>query len=74
VIKNSFKKKFGEQLRTLREERELSQEALAAAAKLHRTHISLLERGERSARLETIEALAKALKIQPAELMPTIKI
>ena len=72
--RNTFKKKFGERLRALREESGLSQEALAAKAKLHRTHISLLERGERSARLETIEALSRALKIQPAELMPKIKI
>lgn len=50
----------------------MSQEALADAAKLHRTHISLIERGQRSVRLETIERLARALGVQPAELMPRL--
>jgi len=52
----------------------MSQEVLANAAGLHRTHISLIERGERSARLETIYRLAKALGLQPADLMPDIDI
>lgn len=50
----------------------MSQEALANAARLHRTHISLIERGQRSVRLETIERLATALRVQPGGLMPTI--
>ena len=52
----------------------MSQEALADAASLHRTHISLIERGQRSARLETVERLAFALGVQPARLMPTIRL
>ncbi|QNN25487.1 helix-turn-helix transcriptional regulator [Planctomycetales bacterium ZRK34] len=67
-----FSRNFGEQVRTLREAAELSQEALAAKAGLHRTHISLIERGQRSVRLETIERLAIALGVQPAALMPAI--
>lgn len=50
----------------------MSQEELADAADLHRTHISLIERGQRSVRLETIERLATALQVQPADLMPQI--
>lgn len=72
--KRDFAQQFGTRLRELRLERELSQEALAFEAKLHRTHISLIERGQRSVRLETIEALAKALKVQPSEMMPKIKL
>jgi len=72
VAKSAFKNDFGDRVRSLREERNLSQEALADAAKLHRTHISLIERGERSVRLETIEALARAFGVQPADLMPSI--
>jgi transcriptional regulator with XRE-family HTH domain len=63
---------FGQRLCELREQRGLSQESLADAASLHRTHISLIERGQRSVRLETIERLALALQVQPAELMPAI--
>jgi len=50
----------------------MSPRPLAHAAGLHRTHISLIERGRRSVRLETIEALAKALEVQPAKLMPRV--
>jgi len=63
---------FGGKVQELRKARGLTQEALADAAGLHRTHISLIETGKRSVQLETIEQLAKALKVQPAELMPTI--
>lgn len=72
--KTAFAKEFGAIVREHRESLELSQEALADAAQLHRTHISLIERGQRSVRLETIEALAKALGVQPSALMPTIKL
>ena len=67
-----FVRQFGNRVRELREERGWSQEALADAAGLHRTHISLIERGQRAVRLETIESLAIALRVQPAELMPTV--
>jgi len=69
----SFREKFGKNVRQARLDRGLSQEGLAGAANLHRTHISLIERGLRSARVETIERLALALRMQPAKLMPTIK-
>lgn len=71
---SGFAQQFGQRLRTYREERGLSQEELADAAHLHRTHISLIERGQRSVRLETIERLALALRIQPAALMPSIEL
>lgn len=71
---SSFIQDFGANIRNLREERDLSQEALADLAGLHRTHISLIERGQRSVRLETIEQLAIAFDIQPAELMPKLTI
>lgn len=71
---SGFARQFGLRVRSLREGRELSQEDLADAAKLHRTHISLIERGQRSVRLETIERLAIALRVQPSQLMPEIKL
>jgi transcriptional regulator with XRE-family HTH domain len=74
VTASGFVRQFGRNVRLIRERRALSQEALADAAGLHRTHISLIERGQRSARLETIQSLARALNVQPAELMPTIRI
>lgn len=69
---NSFARQFGERVRKTRTRRNMSQEALADAAGLHRTHISLIERGLRSVRLETIKRLALALRVQPATLMPRV--
>jgi transcriptional regulator with XRE-family HTH domain len=65
---NDPNQSFGRRLRVLRIARGLSQEDLAHAAGLHRTHISLIERDRRSVRLETIERLARALQIEPSEL------
>jgi transcriptional regulator with XRE-family HTH domain len=61
--------RFGERLRQLREHRGMSQEALAVAAQLHRTHISLIERGKRIVRLDTIERLANALDVKCHDLL-----
>lgn len=60
--------RFAARLRQLREDRGLSQEALATAAGLHRTHVSLIERGKRVVRLETVERLATALQVPVVEL------
>jgi transcriptional regulator with XRE-family HTH domain len=68
---NDAERSFGRRLRSLRIARGLSQEDLAHAAGLHRTHISLIERDQRSVRLETIERLAKALRIDPSDLFST---
>lgn len=48
----------------------MSQEKLADLAKLHRTYISSVERGERNVTIETVEKLAKALQVTMAQLMP----
>lgn len=68
---SDFAREFGEKLRSARADRAMTQESLAAAAGLHRTHISLIERGQRSIRLETIEQLARALSCEPGALMPS---
>jgi transcriptional regulator with XRE-family HTH domain len=60
-------------MRQLRLERGLSQEALGDAAGLHRTEISLLERGAREPRLTTIVRVARALKVRPAELIANVR-
>jgi transcriptional regulator with XRE-family HTH domain len=67
-----FTQRFGERLRVARVARGLSQEGLASAAGLHRTHISLIEQNKRSIRLETLARLASALQIDPADLIPTL--
>jgi len=56
---------FGRAIRGLRGRAGLSQEELAARSGLHRTYISILERGKRSPTLDTIAALAHALRRSP---------
>jgi transcriptional regulator with XRE-family HTH domain len=63
------KTRFAANLRARRRERGLSQDALARACKLHRTEISLLERGEREPRLSTVVRLARALRVPAASLL-----
>jgi transcriptional regulator with XRE-family HTH domain len=60
---------FGRTLRTLREERKLTQEKLAQAAGLTTSYISDLERGMKVPSLTTILQLAAALRLQPPELL-----
>lgn len=66
--------KFGDKLRRARKRARLSQEELAARAALHRTEVSLLERGERVPRIDTVIALADALSITPGSLLDTIRV
>jgi transcriptional regulator with XRE-family HTH domain len=64
---------FARNLRKERARRGLSQEALAAAADMHRTEVSLLERAQREPRLTTIVRLARGLKIKPADLLESLR-
>jgi transcriptional regulator with XRE-family HTH domain len=65
--------RFAENLRNQRKRAGLSQQALGYACRLHRTEISLLERGEREPRLSTIVRLARALEVSPSELLDGIR-
>jgi transcriptional regulator with XRE-family HTH domain len=56
-------------LGALRQERKLSQQAVASKTKLSVSYISMLERGMRVPPLETLEVLAKALGVPPLHLL-----
>lgn len=60
---------FARNLKRVRNERGLSQEALADLAGIDRTYVSALERERYSASLDTIEKLAGVLKVDPHELL-----
>jgi transcriptional regulator with XRE-family HTH domain len=60
---------FAENVRRIRLESGLSQEALAELAGVHRTYVGMLERGEKNVTIYNIERLAEALKVQAADLL-----
>ena len=64
--------RFAENLRVARARRNVSQEVVARAAGIHRTHISLLEGGQRSPRLSTLIRLAAGLGVDPSVLLEGI--
>lgn len=68
-IRRLLRKSFAANLRAARVARGLSQEALAHDAGLHRTYIGSVERGERNISIDNIERLARALGVEPADLM-----
>ncbi|WP_078965059.1 helix-turn-helix domain-containing protein [Streptomyces aureocirculatus] len=63
---------FGHRVREHRLSAGLSQEELAEAAGIHRTYVSSLERGQRNVSLDNIIALARALKVDAAQLLEGI--
>lgn len=63
---------FGNRVREYRLSAGLSQEQLGEAAGIHRTYVSSLERGQRNVSLDNIIALARALKVDAAQLLEDI--
>ena len=63
-----IEKQFGERVRELRLARNLSQEGLAFKARMHRTYVGGIERGERNPSLKNIAAIAKALGVTLSQL------
>lgn len=65
---------FGRGVRRLREELNLSQEDFAERVDMHRTYIGMIERGERSPTLGTLNAWAKAFQLSISELMRRVEL
>ena len=63
------RERLAKNLRSLRKERGLSQEAFADEACLHRTYVSDLERGGRNPTIVVIEKLASALGVKVSRLL-----
>lgn len=60
---------LGEAVRRRRQIRELSQEELAHLSGLHRTYVSDVERGLKSASIRALVAISGALKVSPSVLL-----
>jgi transcriptional regulator with XRE-family HTH domain len=69
---NPIAQRFGKNLVRCRRREGLSQERLSFDAGLHRTEISMLERGIRLARIDTLVKLACALGVPTDELLDGI--
>jgi len=67
------RERFAINLRKARHKKEISQEELGFLCDLHRTEISLLERGGREPRLGTIVKLASSLGTTPEALCTGIR-
>ena len=61
--------RFAGNVRKLRGKKNLSQKTLADKVGISVSYVSMLERGQRSPPLETIERMAKALSVTPASLL-----
>lgn len=61
-------RKIALNIRRIRKDRGITQEALAHEAGLNRAYIGYIERGERKPSVETLEKIARALKVRVFEL------
>lgn len=71
--REEFRREIGDaliaNLKRLRKEKGLSQEDLSLRATLVRTHVHLIEKGQRFPNLDTVHRLAGALGVEPGELL-----
>lgn len=65
----NVRRRVGLNVKRLRQERGLSQEALAFEAKLHRTYVSGVERGVRNPTVTVLEGIASALGVPSSRLL-----
>ena len=72
-INAAYRRAFGDRLRDIREDRGISQEALANETGVARSYLSSIERGLGNPALDLIARLAAGLEVQPGDLMPGIR-
>ena len=60
---------IGQNIRSTRLRKNISQEALASMAGLDRSHIGYIERGEKDIRISTLIKISSALDIAPGSLL-----
>ena len=63
----------GAVIRSLRLERHMTQEMLSGFAGIARTHLTMIENGQKQASLETLWRLAEALGLRPSQLVAKIE-
>jgi transcriptional regulator with XRE-family HTH domain len=66
---SNFRAALAEQIRLVRSKKGLSQEELAFRAGLHRTYISLVERGKKSPTIDCLIRISAALDVKVSDLL-----
>jgi len=66
---SNIRVRLGHAVRRLRAAKGFSQEGFADHVGLHRTYIGSVERGEKNISLDNIERIARALGLNPADLL-----
>ena len=60
---------LGKKIRTEREKLGVSQEDFGKIAKMHRTYVGMIERGEKNITISNLKKVAGALKLQVRDLI-----
>ena len=68
----NIRARFGKAVRRLRLERGQSQEGFAAKAKINRSYMGRIERGEVNISLDSIEKIARSLQLTIGALMTEV--
>jgi transcriptional regulator with XRE-family HTH domain len=68
-----FQKQIGQRIRALRTAKGISQEEFAAVCGLHRTHMSLLERGKVNVTVNTLHQITVVLGIKLKDFFSKMK-
>lgn len=71
--KGSFYVELGKNIRAVREERKLTQEALASLLSITRTSVTNIEKGRQKMFLHTFWEITQILSVSPDVLMPSAK-
>ena len=69
----SNRKAFGVVISRLRVEKGLTQESLSGLAGIARSHLTALENGEKTVKLDTMWRIADALEVRPSEMIRMIE-
>ena len=64
----TLRQKFGKRLRQIREQRRMTQERFAEALDLSVDFLSLIERGRNAPSFETLDKIAKRLRMSVSDL------
>ena len=64
---------IGRTIRSLRNKKGISQDVLSGFAGIARTHLTMIENGDKQANFETLWKIANALDMRPSELVAQIE-